>query len=325
MRRREVIAGLGSAATWPMVARAQQAGKVVRIGFLGSASPSDLANQLAVFKAGLRDLGYIEGGNIIIEYRWAEGVYSRFPVLAIELTHSNVDLIVTQGTSGSLAAKLATTTIPIIMVNVGDPIASGLVASLARPGGNITGLSIFSPEIHSKRLELLKEVMPRITGVAILLNPDSPIHRQELQAMEEAAQSVKVGLQQFPVRAPSEFENAFDRMVQHHMEAVAISDDGMLNLNFGAFAALSLKRRLLSIGNTGIARAGGLMGYGVDFFASYRRAAMLVDKILKGTKPADIPVEQATKFELAVNRQTAKALGLTIPETLLATADQVIE
>jgi putative tryptophan/tyrosine transport system substrate-binding protein len=325
MRRRDFIAGLGSVASYPFAGRAQQAGKVARIGFLGAPSPIDYADQLATFKAGLRDFGYTEGGNLIIEYRWANGNYAQLPALAAELARSNLDVIVTQGTSGSIAAKQATTAVPIVMVNVGDPVASGLVASLARPGGNITGLSVFSPEIHSKRMELLQKVVPHISKVAVLLNADSSINRKEFQVMERGAQFLKVELVPFPVRGPAEFKNAFDAMVERRVDGVEISDDATLNVTWRTFAALSLDRRLPSVGNIGVAQAGGLIGYGVNFVARYRRAAELVDKILKGARPADIPVEQATKFELALNRATAKALGLVIPETLLATADEVVD
>jgi putative tryptophan/tyrosine transport system substrate-binding protein len=325
MRRREFIAGLGGTVAWPVVARAQQTSKVVRIGFLGASSPSDYADQLATFKAGLHDLGYVEGNNIIIEYRWANGNYARLPALAAELARSNVDLVVTSGTTGSIAAKQATTLIPIVMVNVGDPVASGLVASLARPGGNITGLSVFSPEIHSKRMELLQKVVPHISKVAVLLNADSSINRKEFQVMEQGARLLNLELTAFPVRGPAEFKNAFDAMVERRIGGVEISDDAMLNVTWRTFGALSLERRLPSVGNIGVARAGGLIGYGVNFVARYRRAAELVDKILKGTKPADIPIEQATKFELALNRTTARTLGVVIPETLLATADEVVD
>jgi len=325
MRRREFIAGLLGATAWPLTARAQQAGKVARIGFLGAPSPSDYADQLATFRAGLRDLGNIEGNNIFIEYRWADGNYARLPALAAELARANVDLIVTSGTTGSIAAKQATTSIPIVMVNVGDPVASGLVASLARPGGNVTGLSVFSPEIHSKRMELLKKVVPHIAKVAVLLNADSSINRKEFQVIERGAQLLNLEVTAFPVLGPAELKNAFDAIVERRIEGVEISDDAMLNVTWRTFGALSLEHRLPSVGNIGVAQAGGLIGYGVNFVARYRRAAELVDKILKGAKPADIPIEQATKFELAVNRTTANALGLTIPETLLATADEVIE
>jgi putative ABC transport system substrate-binding protein len=211
------------------------------------------------------------------------------------------------------------------MANAGDPVAAGLVASVARPGGNITGQSSFSPELYTKRIELLKEVKPRMMEVAILFNSDNAATRAELQMMETAAQSIRLKLQQFPVRAPNELESAFDGMVQRHLEAVGISDDGMLNANRGAIAALATTRRLLSIGNKELAQAGGLIGYGINYFATYRRAAVFVVKILKGTKPADLPIEQAAKFELVLNLKTAKALGLEVPTSTLLRADEVIE
>jgi putative ABC transport system substrate-binding protein len=326
MRRREFITLLGgAAAAWPLAARAQQPGGMRRIGFLGQSTAAEIASRLAGFRQGLRDLGYIEGTNIIIEYRWAEGYYERLQGLVADLVRSNVDVIVTAGTPGSLAAKRATATIPIVMANVGDPVAAGLVASVARPGGNITGQSSFSPEIYAKRIELLKEVLPRITEVAVLFNSDNAATRAELQTMEAAARSIKVELQQFPVRAPSELESAFDRMVQRHLEAVGISDDGMLNANVEAIAALTTNRRLLSIGNLELAQAGGLIGYGINYLAQYRRAAAFVDKILKGTKPADLPIEQATRFAFVLNLKTAKALGIEVPTATLLRADEVIE
>jgi putative ABC transport system substrate-binding protein len=326
MRRRELITLLGGAAAWPLAARAQQAGKVPRIGFLGAATAASTnPAQLAGLRQGLRDLGYVEGRNIIIEYRWAEGNYERLAELAGDLVRSNVDVIVTAGTPGSLAAKRATMTIPIVMANAGDPVAAGLVASVARPGGNITGQSSFSPELYAKRIELLKEVMPHMTEVAILFNSDNAATRAELQTMETAAESIKLKLQQFPVRAPNDLESAFDGMVQTHLDAVGISDDGMLNANRGAIAALAAARRLLSIGNKELAQAGGLIGYGINYFATYRRAAVFVGKILKGTKPADLPIEQAAKFELVLNLKTAKALGLEVPTATLLRADELIE
>jgi putative tryptophan/tyrosine transport system substrate-binding protein len=327
MRRREFITLLGgAAAAWPLAARAQQPAKVARIGFLGSASASGYANQLAGFRAGLRDLGYVEGTNAIIEYRWAEGNYERLPGLVADLIRSNVDVIVTHGTPGSLAAKQATATVPIVVGIIGDPVASGLVASLARPGGNITGQSFFNPELSAKRIELLKETSPHMTKAAFLLNPDNPDSTgPSLQAAELAAQSLKVELQQFPVRRLNEFESAFERMEQGRVEGVVIDDDGMFNANIGAIAVLAAKRRLPSIGNKELAQAGGLAGYGVDFFAIFRRAAAFVDKILKGTTPADLPIEQATKFEFVLNLKTAKALGITVPLAMLTRADEVIE
>jgi putative ABC transport system substrate-binding protein len=325
--RRKFLATLGgAAAAWPLSARAQQPKKVPRIGFLGAASASGYARQLEGFRLGLRDLGYVEGTNIVIEYRWAQGKYEHLRELAAELIRSNVDVIVTHGTPGALAAKQANAAIPIVLALVGDPVAAGIVASLARPGGNITGQSFFAPELAAKRIQLLKQLMPQMTRIAAFMNPSNPGGMGgELQAMETAAQSFKMELKQVLVRGPNEFESAFEQMQQESVAAVAISDDGMLIANIIAIAALATKRRLVSIGNKEFAEAGGLMGYGVDFFATFRRAAVFVDRILKGAKPADVPIEQATKFELVINLKTAKALGLNVPPMLLATADVVIE
>jgi ABC-type uncharacterized transport system substrate-binding protein len=328
VRRREFITLLGGAAVvWPVVVvRAQQSGKVPRIGFLGAQSADSYASQLEGFRLGLRDLGYVEGKTIVIEYRWAEGKYERLRELVAELIRSNVDVIVTHGTPGALAAKQATTAIPIVVTLLGDPVASGIVASLARPEGNITGQSFFSPELAAKRIELLKELMPQMTRVAVLMNPGNPVVLgAELRAMQITAQSLKVELQEVLVSVPNEFESAFERMQQRPAAAVAVSDDSMFIANIRAIAVIATTRRFVSIGNKEFAEAGGLMGYGIDFFATYRRAAVFVDRILKGGKPADIPIEQATKFNVVINLKTAKALGLTVPPTLLARADEVIE
>jgi putative tryptophan/tyrosine transport system substrate-binding protein len=327
LQRREFITLLGgAAAAWPLAARAQQPGKIPRIGFLGAQSADSYASQLEGFRLGLRDLGYVEGTTIVIEYRWAEGKYERLRELVAELIRSNVDVIVTHGTPGALAAKQATTAIPIVVTLLGDPVASGIIASLARPEGNITGQSFFSPELAAKRIELLKELMPQMTRVAVLMNPGNPVViGAELQAMQITAQSLKVELQQVLVSGPNEFNSAFERMQQGSVAAVAVSDDSMFIANMRAIAAMATTRRFLSIGNKEFAQAGGLMGYGIDFFATYRRAAVFVDRILKGGKPADIPIEQATKFNVVINLKTAKALGLEVPATVLARADEVIE
>jgi putative tryptophan/tyrosine transport system substrate-binding protein len=325
MRRREFITLLGGAAAWPLAARAQQAGKVPRIGFLGAASPSTFASRLEGIRLGLRDFGYVEGTNITIEYRWAEGRYERLPELAAELVRSNVDLIITHTTPGSLAAKRATTTIPIVMALIGDPVVAGIVASLARPGGNITGQSFFGAEIRAKRIELLKEVMPRLTQVAVILNADNPGAETEFQAMEATAKLLNITLQPFRLREPSELASVFERMEQASVEAVETGDDPLSTLNAGAIAALAARGRLLSIGSEDIARAGGMMGYGVDFVATYRHTAFFVDKILKGTNPADVPIERASKFQFVLNLKTAKALGLDVPTATLLRADEVIE
>jgi putative ABC transport system substrate-binding protein len=313
--------------------RAQQVAKVVRIGFLCAASASGYARQVDGFRLGLRELGYIEGTNTTIVYRWAQGDYERLPQLATELVRSNVDVIVTHGTPATLAAKQASALIPIVVATLGDPIASGVVASVGRPGGNVTGQSMFSPEINAKRIELLKEMMPRLGRVAVLLNPDNPSSiGPELHAMEVAARTLKIELQQFPVRSANELGSVFDKLKQMHAEAVEVSDEGIFNANIQAIAELSLQRRLLSIGSKELAQVGGLIGYGVDFIAMFRRAAVFVDKILKGSKPADIPIEQAAKFQFVLNLTTAKALGLDakalgldVPTSLLLRADEVIE
>jgi putative ABC transport system substrate-binding protein len=326
MRRRDFIKVIaGSAAAWPLTARAQQAGKMPRIGFLGAASPSTFASRLDGIRLGLRDFGYVEGMNMIIEYRWAQGHYERLPELAAELVRSNVDLIITHTTPGSLAAKRATTTIPIVMALIGDPVAAGVVSSLARPGGNITGQSFFGAEIRAKRIELLKEVMPHLTQVAVILNADNPAAGTDFQTMESTAKSLNVKLQSFSLREPSELVSVFERMEQAHVEAVETGDDPLSTLNAGAIVVLAARGRLLSIGPEDIARAGGMMGYGVDFVATYRHTAFFVDKILKGANPADLPIERASKFQLILNLKTAKALGIEVPTATLLRADEVIE
>jgi putative tryptophan/tyrosine transport system substrate-binding protein len=236
-----------------------------------------------------------------------------------------VDLIITHTTPGSLAAKRATTTIPIVMALLGDPVVAGIVASLARPGGNITGQSFFGAEIRAKRSELLKEVMPRLTQVAVILNADNPGAETEFQAMESTAKLLNITLQPFRLREPSELASVFERMEHAYVEAVETGDDPLSTLNAGAIAALAARGRLLSIGSEDIPRAGGMMGYGVDFVATYRHTAFFVDKILKGTNPADVPIERASKFQFVLNLKTAKALGLDVPTATLLRADEVIE
>ena len=276
-------------------------------------------------RAGLRDLGYVEGKNIVIEYRWVEGKYERLPDLAAELVRLKVDIIVAQATQGTLAAKRATTTIPIVTPLSGDPVATGLVASLARPGGNVTGSTFFQPELAAKRLELLRDALPRTRRVAVLLNPDQSSHPLIFQAMELTAKSLKLELHQFGVRGPDEFESAFAAMAKRRVDAVAIIEDPSTIANAKAVADLAARKRLPSIGHVELAEAGGLMAYGVNIPEMWRRAAVFVDKILKGAKPADLPIERATKFELIVNMKTAKALGIKIPQSILVRADKVIE
>jgi len=324
-RRRfmEVIAGGLLAA--PLAAEAQQPPKTPRIGFLGPTSASGMASRLEAFRAGLRDLGYVEGKNIVMESRWAEGNYDRLPDLAAELLRLKVDVLVTAGTPGTLAAKRATATVPIVMAASGNALARGLVASLARPGGNVTGSTFFGPELYGKRIELLKAAMPRLTHVAVPFDPANPALVSELNDLERVAKSMKVKMSRFEARQPDEFDGVFTMMARKRVEAVVITDESLYTANSARLADVAARRRLPSAGNKEFAEAGGLIGYAHDPRELYRRAAYFVDRILKGAKPADLPVERPTKFELVINLKTAKALGLTIPPSLLGRADAVIE
>jgi len=325
-RRKLVVAiGVGALAA-PLTSFTQQKERVWRIGFLGSASASGFAGRVEALRAGLRDLGYVEGKNVVIEFRWAEEKYDRLPELAAELVRLKVDVIVAQGTPGILAAKSATTTIPIIMASSGDPVAAGLVTSLAWPGGNVTGMASFSPEGVAKRLELLKDAFPRTRQVAFLLNPDNPGNlKLGFPAIEAAAKSLKLELQQFGVKGPGDIDSSFAAMAKRRVDAVVSADDAVLIVNAEVIAKLAAKTRLPSVGSSEFAEAGGLMAYGVNRLEQFRRAAYFVDRILKGAKPADLPVEQATRFETVLNQKTAKALGLQFPQAVLARADRVIE
>ena len=253
--------------------------------------------------------------SITIEFRWAEGKYDRLPELAAELERLKIDVLVTHGTPATIAAKVATKAIPIVTAAIGDPVAAGVVTGAAEPGGNITGVAIFSPELAVKRLELLTQAIPDVKQVAIVLNPENTLVSAILEAMKSAAASLAVEVQQIAVRAPNEFENVLSSLAGGRVQAVVLVDDAMLIANL----------RLPSVGFTEFAQGGGLIGYGVNFPEMFRRAAILVDKILKGARPADLPIEQASRFDLTINLITAKALGLTIPPTLLARANEVIE
>jgi putative tryptophan/tyrosine transport system substrate-binding protein len=324
MRRREFIAALGGAAmAWPLAARAQQS-KVARIGFLGLDSVSSHAARLAALRAGLRDRGWLEGTNLLIEYRWAEGDYKRLRGLADELVQLKVDVLVTHASAGALAAKSATSTIPIVLTAVGDIVALGLVSSLSLPGGNITGLLIFTPELTAKRLELLKEAVPSLTKAALLLNPDNPLNRLVLQEIEPMTKALNIALQTFEAR-PSDFGQVFAAMIDQRAAALVLYEDTMMNANSNALAVLAAVNRLPSCGFPEFVRAGGLIGYGINLPKMDYRAAAFVDKILKGAKPGELPVERSTKFNVIINLQTARALGITMPPTLLIRADEVIE
>jgi putative ABC transport system substrate-binding protein len=306
-------------------AGAQQPSKVPKIGFLVGPSRSFFASRMESFQQGLHSLGYIEGKNIAIEYRYAEGKADRLPTLAAELVGLNVDVIVTSATPSVLAAKKATSTIPVVFVSVTDPVASGLVASLARPGGNITGLTILAPELSGKRLELLKEAVPNVTRVAFLWNPANPAQAPQWREAQAAAQALGLRLQSLEVRSSNDFDSAFEAALRERARALIASPEPLISTHLKRIVEFVAKNRLPAMyAGPEVVDAGGLMSYAPDYTAQYRRAAAYVDKILKGTKPADLPVEQPTKFELVINLKAAKQIGLTIPPNVLARADRVI-
>ncbi len=310
----------------PLAAEAQALAKVPRIGFLSTRSPTDNPHILEAFRQGLRELGYVEGQNIAIEYRWAEGKFQRLPDLAAELVRLKVDVIVTGAPPAPGAAKQATSTIPIVFAVTGDPVAEGLVASVARPGGNITGLASIAPELVGKQLELLKEVVPKVSRVAVLQNPSNHSHPSMLPQAEGAARALGVRLHVLQARTPPEIDAAFAAMRSQRARGVLVLRDSLFNAQRTQIAALAAKSRLPAVyGIREEAEAGGLMAYGASLPHMFRRAATYVDKILKGAKPADLPVEQPTRFELVINLKTARSLGITFPQTILIRADQVIQ
>jgi putative tryptophan/tyrosine transport system substrate-binding protein len=310
----------------PLAADAQTAGKVYRIGVLEPTSMALNAANLEAFRQGLRELGYVEGRNMTIEYRSADGRSERFPDLAAELVRLKVDVILTRGTPAVIAAKNATGTIPVVMAASGDPVLSGVVASLARPGGNVTGLSAIVVEVSGKRLELLRQVIPGISRIAGLFNMSNPNDALQWKEAEIAASSLRVQLQLLDVRKPGDFARAFDAATKQRAGALVVGLDALTWANHRPIVDLAAKQRLPAIyGGREFVDAGGLIAYGVSYPHLYRRAATYVDKILKGAKPADLPVEQPTKLELVINLKTAKALALTIPPSLLARADELIQ
>ena len=326
--RRRIVLALGATAlSAPLASFAQQqTAKVARIGFLGAESASVSASRVEALRAGLRDLGYVESKNIVIEFRWADGKYDRLPdLLVAEFVRLKVDVLVTDGTKAGLAASHASTTLPIVLGVFSDPVALGVVASLARPGGNITGSATFGLELTAKRLELLKEMLPRITRVAVLLNPENPIKNPLLQAMGMTAKSLKVGLQPIEARNLNEIESAFSTISRKRVDAMVIENETLFIANAKRIADLAAMKRIPSAGRTEFAEAGGLIGYGANNVESFRRAAVFVDKILKGVKPGDLPIERPIKFGSVVNLKTAKALGVKIPNSLLVRATKVIE
>jgi putative ABC transport system substrate-binding protein len=329
--RRAFIGALAGGFLATPLAAAQQAGKVARIGYLvtGSLESSETRVTLEAFRQGLREHGYVEGQNLVIEYRAADGKIERFPRLATELTRLKVDLIVAGNTPGARAAQQATTTIPIVAGAMGDPVGDGLVASLSRPGGNITGLTFLGPELVPKRLGLLKEALPKVSRVGALRHPGAfgeRTTRDMLKETEAAARALGVQLQLVEVRGPDELDRAFSTMSNERSEALIMLPSTMLFNERRRIIALAAKHRLPSMFNAReSAELGGLISYGASLPDLIRRSATHVDKILKGAKPGDLPVEQPTKFELVINLKTAKALGLTIPQSLLLRADEVIQ
>ena len=317
-----VVAALGGTA----ITDAQQVKKVARIGFLASSSSERVKSRLAAFQQGLRELGYVEEKNVIIEYRSAEGKFERLPEIASELVRLKVDLLVVEGAPAAHATKNATSVIPIVIGNAADPVGTGLVASLARPGGNITGLSDFNLGVVTKRLELLKEVVPSASRIAVLWNPTNPTNPLQLKETQAATPGLGVTLLSLEAKGADDIERAFSAIRKERPGALIVIGDPMFGTHQKRITQLTIKSRLPAIyGAPESVDAGGLMSYGTNFADLFRRAATYVDKILKGTKPADLPVEQPKKFEFIVNLKAAKQIGLTIPPNVLARADKVIK
>jgi putative ABC transport system substrate-binding protein len=327
LKRREFITLVGGAAVaWPLAAAAQQGAKVPRVGFLGNSDAALEANLIGPFRDGLRALGYEQGRNIAIEYRWAEGNYDRFPALVAELLASNVDVLVTAGTPAALAIKKATTSVPVVMIAVGDPVGTGLVPSLARPGGNLTGLSSIAPDLEGKRLELLREVVPRLSRVGMFVNSLNPFHTGSVQQARTAAQALGIQLQLLDVRAAEDLDAAFAAILKERPEALFILADRVFLHNRARMMDFAARQRLPNINAYHeLVQAGGLMSFGPSYEDMHRRAAIYVDKILKGATPADLPIEQPTKFTLVINLKAAKAIAVDVPPILVARADEVIE
>jgi putative ABC transport system substrate-binding protein len=324
VRRREFITLLGGAAAWPLAARAQQANKVYRIGVLEQTSAAMHDAYFAAFRQGLHEQGFVEGQNLLIEYRSADDRAERYPGLAAELVRLNVDLILTRGTPAVLAAKKATTTIPVVMAATGDPLA--IVGSLAQPGGNVTGLSAFNSELEAKRVELIRDAVPGLRGIGVLYNLGNPIFAFRFKELEKVAQSLGIEAHLLDVRKSEDLTAVFDTASKRRVDALVVSADGILQANRKRIAELAVMHRLPAIYTSReFIDVGGLISYGASYRDLYRRAATYVVKILKGTKPADLPVEQPTKFEMVINLKAAKALGLEMPPMLLARADEVIE
>ena len=325
MRRREFISLLGGATAWPLSARAQQTRRLRTIGFLGAATAVVWAPWTAAFEKRLDELGWMKGRTVAIEYRWAEGRSIRFAEIASEFVRFNVDAIVTAGTESTIAVKQVTSEVPIVVALATDPVAAGLVASLARPGGNVTGFSHQGTDIAAKRLELLREILPNLRRLAILVNVNNPGSVLEMREAEAAARTLGLDVTKLEIRRAEDIAPAFEA-IKGRADALYVPPDALVNATRVRIHTLSLSAQLPDVyGFRGYVEVGGLMSYGADFTDLFRRAAEIVNKILRGPIPADIPVEQPTKFDLVVNLTTAKALGLNVPDKLLALADEVIE
>ena len=319
---REFITLLGGAAAWPLAARAQQGRKIPRIGVLWPNPPA----MFDFMRQGLKDFGYVEGQNIVFEFRWAEGKLDQLPEMATELVRLQVDVIVTLAPQATLAAKQATQSIPIVFVAMGDPVASGVVPSLARPGANVTGTTRMISEMSAKHVELLKEAVPSLSKLAVLWNPTNTSHRPALQAVEAAARSLSLPFEPLQVRAVAELDGTFDSIIREKADGVLFIADPIFFIQLKRMADFVASSRLPAIANfTEFPKLGGLMGYAPSLPDEFRHAAGHIDKILKGAKPADLPVEQPTRFQLVINLKTAKALGVKISDNLLSLADEVIE
>ncbi|MGH7323575.1 MAG: ABC transporter substrate-binding protein [Candidatus Rokuibacteriota bacterium] len=310
----------------PLAAQAQQTEKLHRVGFLGNSTAALEAHLVGSFREGLRDLGYVEGRNVLIEYRWAEGKYERFPVLIAELIAQKVDVIVTAGTPAALAFKKATTSVPLVMVAVGDPVGTGLVPSLSQPGGNITGVTSISTEMDGKRLELLREVVPNVSHVAVLWNAGSPVQALAEQQVQAAGRVLRMKVLSLGVRTEEEIENAFAVMVRERPDSLLVLTDRLLLHHRVRIMAFAAQQRLPGVhGYREMVEAGGLMSFGPNYADMHRRAAYFVDRILKGVKPGDLPVERPATFDMLINLKAAKALGLMIPPSVLLRATEVIQ
>ena len=327
MRRREFIALLaGVAVSASSPAAAQSPAKVHRIGFLGNSTAVLEANLVGPFRKALANLGYVEGRDVVIDYRWAEGNYERFPALVAELIASGVDVIVTAGTPAAFAVKNATSTIPCVMVAVGDPVGTGLVASLARPGGNLTGLTSIAPDLEGKRLALLREMIPGLSHFAVLWNPANAFHVGAVKGVQAAAEALRMRVLSLPVRSFEEFDPAFAAIAAERPGALVVLADRVFLHGRDRIMNFAQQQRLPGVyAYRELVEAGGLMSYGPNYAEMHASAATFVDKIFKGAKPADLPIEQPIKFELVINIKAAKALGIEVSPTLLATADEIIE